>query len=291
MTIKDTPRISDNDAIILFNYRPDRMKQLSTSIIDIDFKSFDRHKILKNIFFVSFTNYGFEPQPQVKVAFFAEKITNQLAKIIAENNLVQLHLAETEKYPHVTYFFNGGTEKPFPKEIRSLIPSPKVATYDLSPQMNAKQVADSFEKIFDQDKPVFTVMNFANPDMVGHTGNMEAVKKAIITVDKCLKQVSEKVFSHSGRLVVTADHGNAEQIINPETGEIDKEHTTNPVPLILGIEEKRFRELKTIDLNYKMNYAALEPTGVLADVTSTILDLLGLPIPADMSGRSLKDVI
>lgn len=291
LAIKDTPRISDNDAIILFNFRPDRMKQLSTSIIDIDFKSFDRHKILKNIFFVSFTNYGFEPQPQVKVAFFAEKINNQLAKIIAENNLIQFHLAETEKYPHITYFFNGGTEKPFTNEIRSLIPSPKVATYDLSPQMSAKQVTASFEKIFIKNKPVFTVMNFANPDMVGHTGNMEAVKEAIITVDQCLKQVGEKVFSNSGRLLVTADHGNAEQIINPETGEIDKEHTTNPVPLILGIEEKRFRELKTIDLNYKMNYAALEPTGVLADVTSTILDLLGLPIPADMSGRSLKDVI
>lgn len=289
--IKGTKRICSNDAVIFFNFRSDRVRQLTKSLIDIKFNGFPREKIIQNLFFVTFTNYGLEPQPNVKVAFFAENCQNPLARIISAKKQVQLHLAETEKYPHVTYFFNGGNEQPYPGEIRSLIPSPKVATYDLSSKMSASAVAESFIDIFNNKKPIFTVLNFANADMVGHTGNIEAVKSAIVVVDKCLSKVCETIFSVSGDVVICADHGNAEQMLNPQTGEIDKEHTTNPVPLILGIEEMRFKELRMIDLNYKMNYAAIEPTGVLADVTATILDILGLSLAAEMSGRSLKNAI
>ncbi len=289
--VEGTSRIKDGDSIVFFNYRSDRAKQLSESIISKDFKDFNRQVNLNNCYFVSFTSYGYEPSSNVKVAFFAEKIQNQLAKVLAENNLKQLHVAETEKYAHVTYFFNGGQEEPFPGEERLLIPSPKVATYDLKPEMSAKEVTQGFLDYFAKSKPQFSVINFANADMVGHTGVFEATCRAITVVDECLGQVSSAVLRAGGNLIVTADHGNAEQKINLETGEINKEHTTNPVPLILAFGERRLSTPIPIDLNYKINFAANSPVAVLADITATCLDILGLAKPSEMSGQSLRKAI
>ena len=289
--IEDTPRISDNDSIVFFNYRSDRAKQISDSIINQDFKGFKRSKILQNFYFVSFTSYGHEPSPNVKVAFFAEKVSNPLAKIVADHTFSQLHLAETEKYAHVTYFFNAGEEEPFQGEERILVPSPKVPTYDLKPEMSVAEVTSKFIENFRKKKPLFSVVNFANPDMVGHTGVLEATQKAIIVADQQLGQLSNAVLSAGANLIITADHGNAEQMINPQTGEIDKEHPTNPVPIILAFGEKRSKQPIPIDQNYKMALAAKPPTGALADVTVTCLDILSLPKPREMSGQSLRALI
>ena len=289
--IEGTPRIQDGDPIIFFNYRADRSKQLSESLISPDFQGFNRQVVLRRSYFVSFTSYGHEPSPNVKIAFFAEKIQNPLAKVLSDNQLKQFHLAETEKYAHVTYFFNGGREEPFPGEERLLIPSPKVATYDLKPEMSAREVTQGFLEFFRQNRPSLSVINFANPDMVGHTGVFAATCRAISVVDECLGKVSAAVLAANGNLIVTADHGNAEQMINPETGEVNKEHTTNPVPLILAFSERRQSSALPIDLNYKLNFAATPPVGVLADVTATCLDVLGLTPPTEISGQSLRKVI
>jgi len=286
--ISGTPRIKDNDSIIFFNYRSDRAKQISEAIIDADFKGFTRSVVLKNFYFVSFTSYGHEPSPFVKVAFFAEKVQNQLGKVIADADLAQIHIAETEKYAHVTYFFNGGMEEPFNKEERILVSSPKVATYDLAPEMSAAEIATKFSEAFKAKKPPFCVINLANPDMVGHTGNLEAVKVAIAASDAALGKISNTVLSAGGNLIVTADHGNAEQMINPETKEIDKEHTTNPVPIILALPEKRLATAQVINQEYKIQLAATTPIGVLVDATSTCIDVLGLQKPAEMGGQSLR---
>ncbi len=291
IVIEGVPRIQDGDSIVFFNFRSDRARQLSECFISHDFKDFPRKVSLDQSYFVSFTSYGHEPTPNVKVAFFAEKIEHQLAQVVSENNLKQFHLAETEKYAHVTYFFNGGQEQPFTGEERLLIPSPKVPTYDLKPEMSAREVAQGFLDFFAKTKPEFSVINFANADMVGHTGNLEATKKAIVVVDECLGKVSSAVLQAGGNLIVTADHGNAEQKINLETGEINKEHTTNPVPLILAFGERRQATPIPIDLNYKINFAATAPVGVLADVTATSLDILGLNAPPEISGQSLRKVI
>lgn len=289
--ITGTPRIKDNDSIIFFNFRSDRAKQLTDAIISKDFRGFARKEILKNFCFTSFTSYGYEPTPQVKVAFFAEKVNSQLAKIIADGGLKQCHIAETEKYPHVTYFFNGGLEQPFSGEERIMVASPKVATYDLKPEMSAAQIAAKFAETFGSLKPSFTVINLANADMVGHTGNLQAVQAGIAAADQALGQISNVTLSAGGNLLVTADHGNAEQMINPETREIDKEHTTNPVPFILAINEKRLTAPQEINTDSKIQMAATAPVGVLADVTTTCIDLLQIQKPAEMSGQSLKNIL
>lgn len=288
--IGNTTRINDGDSIIFFNFRSDRVRQIYSAIINPDFKDFTRSKTLKDFYAVSFTSYGNEPTPKVKVAFFAGRVTNQLAKVIADNRLRQLHLAETEKFAHVTYFFNAGAEKPFAGEERILVPSPKVATYDQKPEMSVAEVCRKFIENFQAKKPNFSIINFANPDMVGHTGMMQATQKAISAVDLALGNLSKAVLSSGGNLIVTADHGNAEQMINPNTGEEDKEHTTNPVPVILALVEKR-RQQSTIDLNYKINFAAGQPAGVLADICATCLDVLGLSKPVEITGESLRKII
>ena len=291
IVIAGTPRIKNGDSIVFFNYRSDRAKQLTDAIVYKAFKGFRRNVLLNNFYFCSFTSYGNEPSPNVKVAFFAEKVNNPLGKIIADNNLGQLHLAETEKYAHVTYFFNAGQEKPFIGEQRILVQSPKVATYDLKPEMAVGEVTSKFIDFFNQNKPQFSVINFANPDMVGHTGVLEATKLAVIAVDKALGSLSNLILSAGGNLIVTADHGNAEQMINPQTGEVDKEHTTNPVPVILAFQEKRFSAPAVIDINYKMALAAAQPSGVLADVAATAIDILSLAKPNELIGQSLRSVI
>lgn len=291
VAIAGAPRIKEGDSIVFFNYRSDRAKQISDAIINNDFKGFNRPVTLNDFYFCSFTSYGHEPSPNVKVAFFADKVINPLGKILADSNLTQLHTAETEKFAHVTYFFNAGQEKPFVGEERILVPSPKVATYDLKPEMSVNEVMTAFIKTFQEKKPHFSVINFANADMVGHTGILEAAKSAIIAVDKALGGLSNAVLSAGGNLVVTADHGNAEQMINPQTGEADKEHTTNPVPMILALQEKRLQSPIIIDQNYKISMAAGQPVGVLADVTSTAIEILGLKQPAEITGQSLRSVI
>jgi len=279
VAIKSTSRIKSGDSVIFFNYRSDRAKQISEKIISI-----------KNIYFVSFTSYGYEPTPLVKVAFFAEKLNEQLAMLLSNSQLSQLHIAETEKYAHVTYFFNGGWEMPFAGEERILVPSPKVETYDLQPEMSAKEVTAKFIDYYMQKKPLFTVLNFANPDMVGHTGKMEATQKAVQTVDECLGQISQSILPNTD-LIVTADHGNAEQMINPETQEVDKEHTTNPVPLILAFNNKIRSQSQLVSLESKIAFAAQQPTGVLADVTATIVQRLGINKPVSMTGQSLENIL
>lgn len=289
--IANTPRITDGDSIVFFNYRSDRAKQISASLIDPDFKDFNREKIVKDFYFVSFTSYGHESTPKVKVAFFAEKVINPLSQIIADNNLGQIHAAETEKYAHVTYFFNAGVEKAFNKEERILVNSPKVATYDLKPEMSVFDVVGKFKEAYSLSKPAFSVINFANADMVGHTGVMEATQKAIMAIDKSLGELSNFVLSQGANLIVTADHGNAEQMINPQSQQPDKEHTTNSVPLILALAELKRTQILPISLDYKVSFAANAPVGVLSDVTTTVLDILGLPKITEMTGQSLKGLI
>ena len=282
--INEDGLLKDKDTLIFFNFRSDRSKQLSHSLIDPDFNDFKRQKVIKNLYFLSFTNYGFEPTANIKTAFFNQKITFPLAEILANNKLSQLHIAETEKYAHVTYFFNGGLENPFSNEDRILIPSPRVTSYDKTPEMSAKEITKRFISSFKAKKPAFSVINFANPDMVGHTGNLVATIKAVEFVDSCLAQIIEDVSDQSN-IIITADHGNCEQMINPETKEIDKEHTTNPVPFIL-VSDKKSNSNKD-----KISLSTVPPTGVLADVSPTILDLLEIKKPAQMTGQSLKDII
>jgi 2,3-bisphosphoglycerate-independent phosphoglycerate mutase len=279
VAIAGAPRIKPNDAVIFYNYRSDRVRQISDYLIDK----------VKNIYFVSFTSYGQESTPLVKVAFLAEKVLNQLAMVLSNSKLNQLHIAETEKYAHVTYFFNGGWEAAFAGEERILVPSPKVATYDLAPQMSAKVVAEKFIQFYKEKQPQFTVLNFANPDMVGHTGIFKAACQAVAATDIVLGQVAATVLNSGGDLMVTADHGNAEQMVNPQTHEVDKEHTTNPVPLILAFQNKK-KNPTPVSQDVKMAYAASQPTGVLADVTATILTKLGLVKPEEITGQDLGGI-
>jgi len=277
--------IKDADAVIFYNFRIDRTKQIAKAIIDPNFDDFSRDKILKNLFFVSFTNYGFEPTKNVRIAFFSDKIKNCLAETLNLNNLSHLHVAETEKYAHVTYFFNGGIERPFSREERLLIPSLRISSYELKPEMSAKEICKNFIPYFQKRLPNFTVLNFANPDMVGHTGNYRATVKGVETVDIYLGKIISMLEKYDARVVVTADHGNAEQMINPETGEIDKEHTTNPVPFVIISGEKKETGLD------KMTLTTQQPVAVLADVAPTVMSFLEVKQPKEMNGQNLRDII
>lgn len=287
--ISNTKNISDNDALIFFNFRADRAKQLSEALVSPIFNGFKRNKVLKNLFFVSFTSYGQEPTPFCKVAFFAEEIKEQITAIFETKGLSQLHLAETEKYPHVTCFFNGGLTKPFIKEDRILVPSKKVATYDLKPEMSAKEITR--EAISRIPKYDFTVINFANPDMVGHTGNFKATVFALETIDQCLAQLIPKILESNKTVIITADHGNAEQMKDPKTGDIDKEHTTNPVFFILVDPEMKVADKMATTDDLIALSSSYSPPGILADVAPTILEIMGLEKPNLMTGMSLINQI
>lgn len=277
--------IKEKDAIISYNYRIDRIKQITDVFIDPTFKDYTRGKYINNLLFVSFTNYGFEPTDFVKIAFLSSRLNNPLAEMLAQNNCSHLHIAETEKYAHVTYFFNGGEEKPYKHEDRILVPSPRVKSYNQKPEMSAKIVANKFINYFKSKKPLFTVLNFANADMVGHTGDMKATVKAVETVDNCISEIIKNLTGTGVRIIITADHGNAEQMVNPETGDIDKEHTTNPVPFILYSDKKQPSELDKIALS------TVQPVAVLADVAPTILSFLNIKPPKEMNGQNLRDII
>lgn len=270
---KPTATIKENDSVIFINFRPDRAREISRTFCCDDFTGFDRGKRIKTTY-VCFTEID-ESIPNKKIVFKEEEILNTFGKYISDNGLKQARIAETEKYAHVTFFFNGGVEKPNPGEDRFLIPSPKVATYDLQPEMSAYQVKDKLIEVIKKGEHDVIIINFANPDMVGHTGVMDAVIKAIETVDECVGEVVEVIKEAGGVMFLCADHGNAEELIDPETGSVWTAHTTNPVPFILinGPEGAKLKE-----------------DGKLCDIAPTLLELLELEQPAEMTGRSLLEV-
>ncbi len=272
-------KVEDNDAVIFFNFRTERARELTKAFVLDDFKGFNRKRKIKNLFFVTMTEY--EKGLPTEVAFPPETIEYPLARILSEHGLKQLHIAETEKYAHVTYFFNGGREKPYPNEDWVLVPSPKVSSFDQKPEMSAKEITQNVISAINKDKYDFILINFANPDIVGHTGNLQAVISAIELLDKLLSKIVEATLSKNGVVIITADHGNAEEIINLRTGEIDKEHSNNPVPFILVGKEWEKKEKEEVDLS------TLSPVGILADVAPTILKIMGIPQPKEMNGKPL----
>jgi 2,3-bisphosphoglycerate-independent phosphoglycerate mutase len=281
----------EHDGVIFTNYRPDRARQLAQALTDKSLTGFARARGPVESF-VSFSSYGQEASAGVDVAFFAEPSTKQLGELVASAGLSQFHIAETEKYAHVTYFFNGGLEPPFPKEERLLIPSPKVATYDLKPEMSAAGVTQGLLKRLKKSPPALLVVNYANPDMVGHTGDYAKTIRAVETVDAQLLEIRQAAAALGATLIVTADHGNAEQLIHPETHEIDKEHTTNPVPCFLIPSELQFAPVaETAEKIDQIQFAAQSPAGVLADIAPTILDFLDLEKPPEMTGASLRGLV
>lgn len=267
---KDQPvgTIESEDAIIFFNFRPDRAIQISQAFTNDDFRGFDRGpKQPRNLHFVCMTH--FSESVNGYVAYKPTNLDNTLGEVLAQNNLTQLRIAETEKYPHVTFFFSGGREEEFPGEKRILIPSPKVATYDLQPEMSAEGITEAVVKEIEAENFDVIILNFANCDMVGHSGMMEPTIKAVETVDKCLGKVVDTVLAKGGVAVITADHGNADWMLN-EDGSPITSHSTFPVPVIVTKEGVTVRE-----------------GGVLADISPTILKLLGVAQPAEMTGKSL----
>ena len=258
--------ISENDSVIFFNFRPDRAREITRSLVDKEFTGFERKYF--PLYYVCFTNYD-ETIKNVHIVFKKDEIKNTFGEIIANKGLTQLRIAETEKYAHVTFFFNGGEEKQYKGEDRILVPSPKVETYDLKPEMSAYEVTDKVVEAIESQKYDTIILNYANPDMVGHTGNLEAAIKAIEAVDTCVGRVVEALEKVEGVALITADHGNSEQMIDYTTGEPHTAHTTNDVPLILVGKQ-----------------AILKP-GRLADLAPTILDIMGIEKPKEMTGESL----
>lgn len=267
---KPTATIQDGDSVIFFNFRPDRAREITRVFCCDDFKGFEREKRL-DVTYVCFTDYD-ETIPNKEVAFHKVGITNTFGEFLAANGLKQARIAETEKYAHVTFFFNGGVEEPNPGEDRILVKSPKVATYDLQPEMSAPEVCSKLVEAIKSDKYDVIIINFANPDMVGHTGVESAAISAIETVDACVGKAVEAIKEVNGQLFICADHGNAEQLVDYETGEPFTAHTTNQVPFIL--------------VNADPSYV-LREGGCLADIAPTLIELMGLKQPKEMTGESL----
>ena len=261
--------IKDKDSVIFFNFRPDRAREITRAFCDDDFKGFDRERL--DVKFVCFSDY--DPTiPNKEVAFHKIAVTNTFGEWLAANGLTQARIAETEKYAHVTFFFNGGVEEPNAGEDRILVNSPKVATYDLKPEMSAYEVCDKLTEAITSDKYDVIIVNFANPDMVGHTGVEEAAIKAVEAVDECVGKAVEALKSVDGTMFICADHGNAEQLVDYETGAPFTAHTTNEVPFIL--------------VNYDPAYT-LREGGCLADIIPTLIEVMGKEQPAEMTGKSL----
>lgn len=265
--------VSNNDGILFFNFRPDRIRQLLHCFTKTNFKGFPIKKI-HNLAIVTFTQY--DPSINAPTVFPNRIQINFLGQIISNEGFKQLRIAETEKYAHVTYFFNGGIEEPFPGEDRQLIPSPRVETYDLQPEMSAHQLTKNLIQALEDNKYKFIVINYANPDMVGHTGNLDATIKAIETVDQCIAKVYKKIIDIDGKLIITADHGNADYMID-ENNKPCKSHSINLVPFIL------------IQNNNQATISKVKPQGCLSDIAPTILDIMKINIPKEMDGQSLLE--
>ena len=263
-------RIKDNDSIIFFNFRPDRAREITKAIMFEDFDGFARKKVLKNICYVTMTQY--DETFAYPVAFPPQKMTNILGQVLDNNGIKQFRTAETEKYAHVTFFFNGGIEEPNELETRALVNSPKVATYDLQPEMSAYQVCDKVLEALDNPEYKFILVNFANPDMVGHTGVLDAAVKACTTVDECVGKIVEKAKTKNVVTLITADHGNAECMEDKDTGAPYTAHTTNLVPFIIVNNDKNIQ---------------LKNCGALCDVAPTVLEIMGIEKPEEMTGESL----
>ena len=264
-----TATIKNGDSVVFFNFRPDRARELTRAINDKEFAGFNRETL--DLTFVTMTQYD-KTLERVNIAFKPQTLVNTLGEYVSSKGLEQLRIAETEKYAHVTFFFNGGVEKENPGEERKVIPSPKVATYDLKPEMSAYEVTDELLNRLDQDKYDMIILNFANPDMVGHTGVVQAAVKAVEAVDECLGKIVDKVLEKDGTVFITADHGNAETEIDFSTGNPFTAHTTNPVPFVWVSNNIDGRTLKS---------------GKLADIAPTMLNVMNLEVPEEMTGECL----
>lgn len=267
---KPVATIKEKDSIIFFNFRPDRAREITRSFCDEEFDKFERGKRL-DVTFVCFTDYDDTIQNKF-VAFHKTSIKNTLGEFLASHHMTQARIAETEKYAHVTFFFNGGIEDPNEGEDRILVKSPKVATYDLKPEMSAYEVCDKLVEAIKSGKYDVIIINFANPDMVGHTGVQDAAVKAVEAVDECVGKTVDAIKEVNGQMFICADHGNAEQLLDYETGESFTAHTTNPVPFLL--------------VNYDESYT-LREGGCLADIAPTLIEMMGMEQPEEMTGKSL----
>ena len=269
--VGDYRGMRDGDGILCFNFRADRVREILAAMLDPAFTGFARPRVVRFAAAIGMTQYSDELDKFMQAIFPPQSLTKILGEVVADAGRTQLRTAETEKYPHVTYFLNGGREQPFPGEDRIMVPSPKVATYDLQPEMSAPELTDKVVAAIDSGKYDLIVLNYANPDMVGHTGSLPAAIKAVETVDTGLGRIADAIERAGGALVVTADHGNCELMRDPETGGPHTAHTTNPVPLFLLGARNR----------------ALLTEGRLADIAPTLLELMDLPKPPEMTGKSL----
>ncbi|HSD12204.1 MAG TPA: 2,3-bisphosphoglycerate-independent phosphoglycerate mutase [Patescibacteria group bacterium] len=275
--------VMDGDAVIFANFRPDRSRQMAQAFTIPGFAKFNR-TYMKDLFFVTMTEY--EKGTPVKVAYPPEYITTCLAKVIADAGLKQLHIAETEKYAHVTFFLNGMREEEFPGEERVIIPSPRVSSYDQAPEMSTPKIADRIVKEIVAGTYDVIISNFANADMVGHTGKFDATKKGAEAIDAALGKVVSAALAAGGVVVITADHGNGEEVLNLQTGELDKEHSTNPVPFLIIGEKWRGQASPSGEV-IGGDLSLMPPVGMLADTAPTVLKVLGVPQPKEMTGSPL----
>ena len=266
--VEGTERIKTGDSVIFFNFRPDRAREITRTFVDDEFTGFERKGGRQNVYYVCMTQYD-ASMPNVQVAFKPQTLTNTLGEYLAKNNMTQLRIAETEKYAHVTFFFNGGREVMFEGEDRTLVASPKVATYDLQPEMSANEVCDKVCAAIESGQYDVVILNFANCDMVGHTGVFDAAVKAVETVDTCVGRVADSTLKMDGVMLLTADHGNADRMVDTD-GSPFTAHTTNPVPFAVIGKDCKLRE-----------------GGKLCDISPTIIKLLGLPQPEEMTGESI----
>jgi 2,3-bisphosphoglycerate-independent phosphoglycerate mutase len=263
--------MQDGDGVLCFNFRADRVREILGAMLEADFSGFARSRIVRLAAAVGMTQYSDALDKLMQAIFPSQTLSNILGEVVSRAGRTQLRMAETEKYPHVTYFLNGGHEEPYGGEDRIMVPSPKVATYDLQPEMSAPELTDKAVAAINSGKYDLIVLNYANPDMVGHTGSLGAAIKAVETVDAGLGRIAEAIQNADGALLVTADHGNCETMRDPETGGPHTAHTTNPVPVVLLGARNR----------------ALVAEGRLADIAPTLLELMGLPKPQEMTGASL----
>lgn len=280
---KSTAVIEPDDAVIFLNFRSDRARQITKALILPEFDKFKR-TYLKNLFFVAMAQY--EENLPMEIAYPPLVINNCLSEVISKSGLKQLHIAETEKYAHVTFFFNGGKEDPYENEDRIVVPSPPVASYDQKPEMSLKEVTNRIIKEIMAEKYDFIVINMANPDMVGHSGNLAATIEAVEKVDKFTSKIVDVTLAKGGCVLFTADHGNAEELLNLQTENISKEHSTNPVPLIVIAKELEGKSIGTVD-SINGDLSLVTPSGILSDIAPTVLYLMGLEKPKEMTGTNL----